>query len=117
MTFSAALDADFKGVISKLVSAAKAFKSDVLKAAEKAPVIASAVEKDAPEVLALIELAFPGAGPIEAAAINAIEVIATAIEGAGTAAGLNGLSVTFDKELIASIEAVIPALKAFAAKL
>jgi hypothetical protein len=107
----------FKGVVSKLVAAAKDFKSDILKAAEKAPAIAADVAKDAPEVQALMELAFPGAAAIEQTALVAFEAIATAVEGAGPAAAANGLSVSLDKALIASVQAVLPTLKAFAAKL
>lgn len=107
----------FTGIVSKLVTAAKAFKADVLKAAEKAPAIAADVEKDAPEVNALIELAFPGAGAIEQAALVAFEAICTAVEAAGPTASANGLSVSLDKQLIADVQAVLPQLKAFAAKL
>ena len=107
----------FKGLVTKLVAAAKDFKSDVLKAAEKAPAVAADVEKDAPEVEALVELAFPGAAAIEQTALDAFEVIADAVEAAGPAAASNGLSVSLDKTVIASVQAVLPSLKAFAAKL
>ena len=36
----------FKGIAARLVAAAKDFKADVLKAAEKAPVIVADVQKD-----------------------------------------------------------------------
>lgn len=107
----------FSGIVSKLVSAAKSFKSDILKAAEKAPVIVADVAKDAPEVEALIALAFPGAAAIEAQALAVFEAVANAVEAAGTSATSNGLNVSFDKQLIADVEALLPALKAFAAKL
>lgn len=107
----------FKGIVSKFVVAAKDFKSDILKAAEKAPAIAADVEKDAPEVEALMELAFPGAAAIEQTALVAFEAIADAVEAAGPAAASNGLSVSLDKALIASVQAVLPSLKSFAAKL
>ena len=106
----------FKGVVAKLVAAAKDFKSDILKAAEKAPAIAADVEKDAPEVEALVALAFPGAAAIEQAALVGFEAICDAVEAAGPAASANGLSVSLDKTLIASVQSVLPALKAFAAK-
>lgn len=111
------MSVSFKGIVSKLVAAAKDFKAEVLKAAEKAPAIAADVAKDAPEVEALIELAFPGAAALEQTALNAFEVIVTAVEAAGSTASANGLSVSLDKTLIADIQAVLPALKAFAAKL
>jgi hypothetical protein len=106
----------FKGVVSKIVGAAKDFKSAVLKAAEEAPTVVADVQKDAPEVEALVELAFPGAAAIEQAALDAFEVIADAVEAAGPTAAANGLSVSLDQTLIADIQKVLPALKAFAAK-
>jgi hypothetical protein len=107
----------FKGIVSKIVAGAKDFKAAVLKAAEETLIVVADVDKDAPEVEALIELAFPGAAQIEQTALSAFEVIATAVEGAGPAASANGLSVSLDKALIADIQAVLPALKNFAAKL
>jgi hypothetical protein len=107
----------FKGIAATIVAAAKDFKLAVLKAADEAPVIVADVQKDAPEVEALVELAFPGAAAIESTALNAFEVIATAVESAGPAATANGLSVSLDKTVIADIQKVLPALKAFAAKL
>jgi hypothetical protein len=106
----------FKGIVSKFVAAAKDFKSAVLTAAEKLPAIAADVQKDAPEVEALVALAFPGAAAIEEAALVAFEAICAAVEAAGPAASANGLSVSLDKTLIASVQGVLPALKAFAAK-
>ena len=111
------MSVSFKGFFSKIVAAAKEFKSAVLKAAEAAPAIVGDVEKDAPEVEALLELAYPGAAAIEQTALAAFETIADAVEAAGSSAGANGLSVTLDQALITDIKAVLPALKAFAAKL
>lgn len=107
----------FKGVVAKFVAAAKDFKSDVLKAAEKTPAIVADVQKDAPEVEALVELAFPGAAAIEQTALAAFELIADAVEAAGPAAAANGLSVSLDKTLIADVQKALPALKAAASKI
>lgn len=107
----------FKGLVSKVVAAAKDFKSAILKAAEEAPAIAGDVSKDAPELADVVELLFPGAAGIEETALAAFEVIAQAVSDAGPAASANGLSVSLDKTLIADIQALLPALKAFAAKL
>jgi hypothetical protein len=106
-----------KGIAAKLTAAAKDFKAVILKAAEEAPVIVEDVDKDAPEVEALVELAFPGAAAIEQAGLAVFDVVADAVEAAGPAASANGVSVTFDKTLIADIQAVLPKLKALAAKL
>jgi hypothetical protein len=107
----------FKGIVSKIVAAAEDFKAGVLKAAKETPNIVADVDKDAPEVEALVELAFPGAAAIGQTALSAFESIATAVEAAGPTASANGLSVSLDKDLIADIQAVLPQLKAFAAKL
>lgn len=107
----------FKGVVSKLVAAAKDVKSAILKAAEEAPAIAATVEKDAPELNGLLETFFPGAAAAEQTALEAFEVIIDAVEAAGPAASSNGLSVSLDQTLVAKCQAVLPALKAFAAKL
>ncbi len=107
----------FKGIVSKVVAAAKDFKAAVLKIADEAPVIVGDVEKDAPEVEALINLAFPGATAIEQAALATFEVIADAVEAAGAAAAENGLSVSLDQATVAKVQAVLPQLKALAAKL
>lgn len=106
----------FKGFVSKFVAAAKDFKAAVLKAAAKAPAVAAEVEKDAPEVVQLVELAFPGFAAVEQTALVAFEAICDAVEAAGPAAAANGLSVSLDKTLIADIQAVLPALKAALAK-
>lgn len=107
----------FKGSLAKIVAAAKDFKVAILKAAAEAPVIVADVDKDAPEVEALVELAFPGAAALETTALSVFETIAGAVEAAGPAASSNGLSVSLDKTLIADIQGVLPALKALAAKL
>jgi hypothetical protein len=106
----------FRGVASKFLAAAKDFKAAVLKAADEAPVILADVEKDAPEVEALTELAFPGAAAIEQTAVDAFEVIADAVEAAGSAAAQNGVNVQLDQNTIAAVQKVLPALKAVAAK-
>ena len=107
----------FKGVAAKIVAAAKEFKSAILTAAAKAPGIAAAIEKDAPEVASLVELAYPGFAAIEPAAIATFEIVCNAVEEAGPAAAANGLSVTLDKEVVAAIQQILPSLKALAAKL
>lgn len=107
----------FKGLASKLVNAAKAFKADVLKVAAAAPTIVNDVEKDAPEVEKLIELAFPGAAVVEQASLEVFEAIADAVEAAGPAAAANGTSVSLDKVLVAKIQTASAAVKAAAGKL
>jgi hypothetical protein len=107
----------FKGFASKLVAAAKDFKAEILKAAAKAPIVAEDVEKDAPQVEALVELAFPGAAAVEQTALTAFEAICDAVKTAGPAAAANGLSVSLDKGLISSVQAALPALEAAASKL
>ncbi len=110
------MSVSLKGIATKLVAGAKAFKADILKLAAKAPTVVSDVEKDAPEVEALVNLAFPGATALEDAALAAFEAICDAVEAAGPAAAANGLSVSLDKAVIAKVQAVLPALKTAAAK-
>lgn len=111
------MSVSFKGLATKIVGAAKDFKAAILRAAEEAPVVAADVEKDAPEVQDLIELVFPGAAAIEQTALDTFEVVCDAVEAAGPAAAANGLSVSLDKTAAAKIQAVLPQLKAFLAKL
>lgn len=106
----------FKGVASAIVAGAKKLKSEILKVAGEAPVIIAKIEADAPEVEALTALVFPGAAKIEQLSVGLLEAVAEAVEAAGTAAGANGLSVSFDQALISEIQALLPALKAFIAK-
>jgi hypothetical protein len=101
----------FKGIASKFIAAAKAFKADILKLAAKAPAAVADVEKDAPEVEALVNLAFPGAAAVEDAALAVFESICDAVEAAGPAAAANGLSVSLDKTLVTKVQAILPALK------
>ena len=74
------MSVSFKGIVAKIVAAAKDFKADILKAAEEAPVIVADVEKDAPEVEALVALAFPGAAQIEQTAIAMTGAMIAAID-------------------------------------
>jgi len=103
----------FSGVASKFVAAAKAFKADLVKAANATPGILAKIEADAPEVEALTNLIFPGVSTIEATGLKVLEAIAATVESAGTAAGSSGLSVTLDQATIQEIKALLPQLKAF----
>jgi hypothetical protein len=107
----------FKGLATKLVNAAKAFKADVLKVAAQAPTIVQDVEKDAPEVEAIVNLAFPGSAAVEQVALDVLEAVADAVEAAGSAASENGLSVSLDQTLIAKVKSAADALKNAAGKL
>jgi hypothetical protein len=107
----------FKGLATKLVNAAKSLKADILKAAAEAPVIVNDVQKDAPEVDALINLAFPGAAALEQNAMEVWEAVADAVEAAGPAAAQNGTSVSLDKVLVAKIQIASASVKAAAGKL
>jgi hypothetical protein len=114
---STGLKATLKGITAKLLAAARDFKAEVLKAAAAAPAIAADVAKDAPEVADVVELVFPGSAAIEAAGLAVFDAVVDAVEAAGPAASANGMTVPLDKTLIASIQNVLPALKALAAKL
>lgn len=102
----------FKGVVAAFIADAKKFKSAVLTAAQVADKALVVVQKDAPEVEQLVNLAFPQYAPIEAAALVAFEAVAGAVHDAGDAAAANGVSVTLDQQLIADIQKLLPTLKA-----
>lgn len=110
------MSVSFKGIASAIVAGAKKLKSEILKVAGEAPVIIAKIEADAPEVEALTSLVFPGAAKIEQLSVGLLEAVAEAVEAAGTAAGSNGLSVSFDEAVINDIKALLPQLKAFVAK-
>jgi hypothetical protein len=103
----------FSGVASKIVAAAKAFKADLVKAANATPGILAKIEADAPEVEALTSLVFPAAATVEATGLKILEAVAGAVEATGSAAGASGLSVPLDQALIQEVKALLPQLKAF----
>ena len=101
----------FTGIAADFVKAAKKFKSILLTAAADAPKVMGKVAADAPEVEALINLIYPGSSAIESTSLAVLEAIATAVEGAGTAAGANGLTVSLDQAVIADVKAILPTLQ------
>ncbi len=107
----------FTGIAADFVKAAKKFKSALLTAAADAPKVLGKIEADAPEITALVELAFPTAGQIETTSLAVLEAIATAVEGAGAAAGANGLTVSLDQAVITDVKAILPTLQKLAKSL
>ena len=106
----------FTTVAHDIVSGAKAFKAGLLNVVGEAPVVMNAITANAPEVEALTALVFPGAVQIETAGLNLLTQVANAIKDAGDAATANGLSVTFDQNLIGDVKALIPVFENFLAK-
>jgi hypothetical protein len=96
---------------SKFVADAKAFKSEILKIVSKTPAIVAEIDKDAPTVTALVELAFPGAAAIETSALAVVDAVQAVVTQAGVAAVSNGINAVEDKGVIAAIEAVVAAVK------
>jgi hypothetical protein len=100
------------GLSSKFVAAAKAFKADILKVVAAAPTVLTKIENDAPEVTALVALAFPGASAIETASLAVADAVEAVIAKTGTATAANGLNVASDQGVIQAVEALATAVKA-----
>jgi hypothetical protein len=98
--------------VSDLKKAGEDVKNFILKVAGDAPAVVQEIATDAAAVTPVIEAFVPGS----TAAINLgntlLDKVAQAVEDAGTAAGGNGLSVSFDETVVADVKAVIAAAKA-----
>lgn len=105
----------FKDVGHGIKVAAEDFKNAVVKAAQEAPIILGVVQKDAPEVAALAELAFPQAGTVVNGGVSLLEEVASVIEQGGQSAEQNFLNAGLDQATIDGIKGLIPAFKAFVA--
>lgn len=81
--------------------------------------VASTIEKDAPEIQKLEELAAgvaeelsPGTAAVVAAIIAAAGKVFAAVDSAAAAATANGLSLSLDSATITAVRAALPTLKA-----
>jgi hypothetical protein len=101
----------FAGAAKDLVKVGRLVRSALERVGEDAPKLVRDVAADLPTIQAITDLVAPGAAAVEATAFNVFGVIAVAVEAAGEAASVSGLSVTLDKTLIADIKAAIAAVK------
>ena len=94
---------------TNLLDFAKHVKAGLEAAEGDAVKVASFVENNASEITGLAALAGPGATSVTTVALNLLNVVITAVKGAGDAASANGLSVSLDSALVADVKAAIAA--------
>ena len=99
-------------LVSDFKKGAEAVKAFLQKAAGEAPTIVADVVKDEQAIAPVIEAFVPGSTVAIGVANSLLDVVAQAVEDAGTAAGANGLMVSLDQKLVADIKAIISAAKA-----
>jgi hypothetical protein len=87
-----------------VVKTAKFVETSVL------PVLKSAQANES-TIESITSLVSPSAANIERAGFAVLGVVINALDAAGTAAGANGLNVTFDAQLVADIKAIAAAVK------
>ena len=87
-----------------VVKTAKFVETSVLPVLKEAQANQSTIES----ITALVS---PSAANIERAGFAMLGVVINALDAAGTAAGANGLNVTFDAQLVADIKAIAAAVK------
>lgn len=101
------LSTDFE----KLKSDAVAVKDAIVSVADKLPAEAAKVLADVSTIAPVIEAFIPGGSTAITIGENLFNLVAKAVEDAGTAASSNGLSVSFDQAVINDVKAVIAAIK------
>ena len=99
-------------LVSDFKKAGDDVKAFVLRAAEAAPAAVATVVKDEAAVSKVVEAFVPGSTAVITLANTLLDLVANAVEAAGSAAGANGLSVSLDQATVASVKAVIATAKA-----
>ena len=87
-----------------VVKTAKFVETSVLPVLKSAQANQSTIES-------ITSLVDPNAANIERAGFAVLGVVINALDAAGTAAGANGLNVSFDAQLVADIKAIAGAVK------
>jgi hypothetical protein len=100
----ATLESDVLNIGSKIKAGLAAAEGDAVK-------MASFLETNAPEINALASLAGPGAIGVTNTALSVLNVVITAVKGAGAAGAANGLNVSLDAALIAEVKAVLAGIE------
>jgi isopropylmalate/homocitrate/citramalate synthase len=103
-------------LVSDFKNSALAVKNFIIKVAGEAPKAVADVAADEAKIAPVIEAFIPGSASAIALFDTIGNTVAQAVEDAGTAAGSNGLSVSFDQSVVNDVKAVIAAAKAAAAK-
>ena len=96
---------------SNVVNFAKKVKAGLETAGEDALKVASFLSTNATEISGLASLAGPTGTSVATVATSVLGQVVTAVQDAGDAASTNGLTVSFDAQVIADIKAVIAALE------
>lgn len=108
--------------MSKLGSIVSTFKKDLetgasdvknflLKVAGEAPAVVQEVAQNETQIVKVIEAFLPSSKKFIDLGNTVLDAVAQAVEDAGAAASANGLSVAFDKIVVADIQALIAAAK------
>lgn len=107
----------FSGVLKKLVDAGSAVKAAVLKAvSEVDDVVVPDAEKLEPTLDAVANAVAPGSAEYVDLAVSWLEDSAAALDAGGAAVEQNLANAGLDAAAIAKVKALIPTLKAAAAK-
>lgn len=103
-------------IVSDLKKAGEDVKTFIQKVAGDAPAVVQKIAADEAAIVPVIEAFIPGSTQAINLGNSLLDQVAAAVEAAGTAAGANGLSVSFDQTVVKDVQAVIAAAKAAAAK-
>ena len=91
----------------------QAVKNGILKVVGASDAVAVELQKVAPTLEAISNIALPGSGTFEQHLLDVWSVVAAAVHTAGDAAKGNAVNVQIDAELAAEIKAILPAVQQF----
>lgn len=103
-------------IVSDFKNMALDVKLFILKVAGDAPKVVQTVAADEALIAPVVEAFIPGATGAITLANSLLNLVAQAVEDAGSAAGANGITVSLDQAVVKDVQAVIAAVKAAAAK-
>jgi hypothetical protein len=86
-------------------------KAGIEDAAGDAVKLATFLENNSAKITALANLAGPGAAKATQVGASLLNLAITAVQGAGSAAGANGVNLSLDTAAIADVKAVIAAIE------
>jgi hypothetical protein len=99
-------------VLTTIKQDAEDVKAFIQKVAVDAPAAFTKVVNDEKAITQVIEAFVPGSTAAITAANAVLTVVEAAIEAAGSAAAANGVNVSLDKVIVASVQSVIAGVKA-----
>lgn len=101
----------FAGIAHEAAKIASDVKSAIVKAVNAVPAILQTVEREAPEVAALLNVVHPGLGSVVPTALSIAEDVASVIKQGGTAAETNLLNAGFDQDFVNGVKSLIATLE------